>query len=425
MVRLYAFNILKYYYKRGTLSQNDLSQAYSMLEGKDISLLNNLVYGTLRYTVKIDFYLNHLIKNFKSQPPASKTILRLGVYQLLSNFEDYAAVNETVNLVKNKKTRNFVNAVLRNFIRQKNSFKLPKNVEYSIPFDFFNYIKKNFRHNEEIFISHLMKRKKCIRVNTLLSSNENISEWLKNNEINYSIIEGLNDLFVINSEHIRLENTSLYDKGFFYIQNPSSYLASKILNPINEDTVLDACSAPGGKTSHLSQIMKNKGKIISVDNDIIRLEIVQKNVKRLGIKNVDTVLADVSTVEFDFKFDKILLDATCSATATSPVHPEVLLRANIKDSLNYQSIQRKILSNLFNHIKKNGILVYSTCTYYKMENTENMRWLTSNFDVEFIKFDSLLNSLNIEYEFDGFGYYLIPNDVFSGFYISKMKFGGF
>ncbi|MGM0641186.1 MAG: transcription antitermination factor NusB [Thermotogota bacterium] len=420
MIRKSLYTILKNFYKRNILDQEKISYVLDNYNSEDRGFFTKVLNYTIRNHVKIDFILKKLIKNYKSIPPASKTFLRLGVSQLLLGIDEYASVNETVKLIKNKKQKNFVNAVLRNFIRNKEEIlkKLPKNVVYSYPKWVFEKI-KFLKHRNEIMNKHIKEPNITIRINTLITDKESMIK--KFDELGIKTKNSIhfeNSLIIENNKDILLSN-NLYEEGYYYIQNESSQLVSHILNPKNNENILDACSAPGGKTTHLAELMNNKGNILAFENDIIRLEKVNSNAKRLNINIINTELIDSSNVDLNNNFDKILIDAPCTSAGISSIHPEVLLRLDEENIELYSKLQRNILSNLIKQAEKGTEFVYSTCTIFKEENTENMMNIKEIFDIDFIDIKKDLKKHNIKSQFDKYGHYIVPDETLIPFYIAK------
>ncbi len=420
MIRKSLYTVLKNFYKRNILDQEKISYALDNYNSEDRGFFTKVLNYTIRNHVKIDFILKKLIKNYKSIPPASKTFLRLGISQLLLGIDEYASVNETVKLIKNKKQKNFVNAVLRNFIRNKEEIlrKLPKNVEYSYPKWIFDKI-KFLKHRDEILKKHSNEPNITIRINTLKTNKNDLKKQFEELGIKVKKSNHFdNSLIIENNKDVLLSN-HLYEEGYYYVQNESSQLVSYILNPKDEDNILDACSAPGGKTTHLAELMNNTGNILALENDIIRLEKVNNNAKRLNIDIINTNLTDSSNVALEDKFDKILIDAPCTSAGISSIHPEVLLRLDEENIELYSKLQRGILSNLINQAKKGTEFVYSTCTVFKEENTYNMKHIKENNQIEFIDIKKDLKKYNIKSQFDKFGHYIIPDETLIPFYIAK------
>ncbi|WP_129408933.1 transcription antitermination factor NusB [Marinitoga lauensis] len=420
MVRKDAYLLLREFDKKHYIPQKSFEYFNEIYSNQDIALLKNLVWGTIRNLVKIDFYLKKLIRNYKNTPPASKWILRLGAYQILNDFKPYVAVNETVKVAKNRKVRGFVNATLKNLLSKKDEITLPEWAKYSISKWLYDYMIDSFPKD---YVEVFMKKSYSVnpltlRTNTLKISREELMERLKDFEVKTSNHSPFG--IIIKNPKSPIEITEFYKDGLFYIQHESSQIIPLILDPKPGESVLDMCSAPGGKTTELAQLMDNTGNIIALDIDIDRLELVEKNAERLGIDIIKTKL--ISGIEYnEEKYDKILIDAPCTSLGTASIHPEVLHRVSKKDFDTYSEVQRQLLNNAINNlIKENGTIVYSTCTVSKEENTLNMKYISENHDnIEFEKID--LDKYNIKSYFDGYGYYFYPDESLIPFYVAKIK----
>ncbi|SHE63069.1 16S rRNA (cytosine967-C5)-methyltransferase [Marinitoga hydrogenitolerans DSM 16785] len=420
MIRRDAYLLLREFEKKHYIPQKSFEYFNEIYSNEDMALLKNLVWGTIRNLVKIDWYLKKLIKNYKSITPASKWMLRLGAYQLLSDFKPYVAVNETVKIAKNRKVRGFINATLKTLLSKMNDFEEPVWVKFSTPKWLYDYLNDHFPKN---YTLSFMEKSYSVnpltlRINSLKTS---IDDLIKNLN-DYNTIKTQHSPFGIIVENPKspIEITELYKNGYFYIQHESSQIIPLILDPIPGEDVLDMCAAPGGKTTEIAQIMENKGKIIALDIDIDRLELIEKNAKRMGIDIIKTKL--FSGVDYnEGKYDKILIDAPCSSLGTISIHPEVMHRVSKKDFSNYADIQKQLLENAINNlIKLNGEIVYSTCTISREENTENMKYISSKYtNIQFEKID--LEKYGIKYYYDGFGYYFYPDNSLIPFYVAKLR----
>jgi 16S rRNA (cytosine967-C5)-methyltransferase len=164
---------------------------------------------------------------------------------------------------------------------------------------------------------------------------------------------------------------SLFQQGFYFIQDEASQMISHLLGPQPGERILDACAAPGGKSTHMAQLMKNQGEIIALDLQKKKLERIAQNCQRLGIRIIQTHRADVArSLPFppEVIFDRILVDAPCSALGILHRHPESKWRRNPEDILRLQKLQTLLLVNASSHLKPGGYLVYSTCTMTREEN---------------------------------------------------------
>ncbi|HQF34164.1 MAG TPA: transcription antitermination factor NusB [Petrotogaceae bacterium] len=422
MERELAYKLLRQFEKKETISNESVKQARNMLDERSFGLFKSLVWGSIRNITKEDWLISKFVGKPKDLTPASLWLLRLGFYQLISGFDEHAAVYETVALVASKKSKSFINAVLRNYIRTKDTLgNEPENVKYLLPKWLYEYIRKRHTFSSSIIKFNTSAPRRSIRVNSLKTSREELLQMLADSKIAAQTAKYSPYGIYIDEDSLALEETELYRKGYFYIQNESSQLIPIILNPQMGEQLLDLCSAPGGKCTFSAELMKNTGSIKAVDNDISRLESVSANCKRHGITNVSVQLKDASEFRDAFEYDKLMLDVPCTSLGTAYAHPEVLFRVKKEDFERYAQIQRKILTNVMSNIKVKGEIAYSTCTLSWEENTGNMKWLKKNFNVSFLDLRERLGSLGVKFHFDGYGAYIFHDEGLIPFYIAMFR----
>ena len=346
---------------------------------QELNFTTNLINGTVRMKGRLDWELSKVADKYYILKNQIKVILRLGLYQIrfMNSVPNYAAVNTSVDLCKtiNSNYTSFINAVLRNVINI--NFTEPKITDVS---EFSNYIShpkwliekwNKVWNNKEI--NDLSRWNNSIpqiwfRINTILSNNNEVVNFLKDSNINYRIFKHDNNFFTTDqSSH--LLNSDLFKKGCFTVQNPSAGLVCHLLEPKEDDFIIDCCSAPGGKTSYLSQLMNNKGKILSIDSNDFRINTLNETINRLNLKNV-TVKNKNLTKNSLPKTSKILLDLPCSGTGVLNKKVDIKWRINYNNIIKMQSIQKAILNNISKYLNKNGIIVYSTCSLEKEENMD-------------------------------------------------------
>ena len=218
-----------------------------------------------------------------------------------------------------------------------------------------------------------------------------------------------------------IENNELFKEGLFTIQDISSMIASKVLNPKENSMALDVCSAPGGKTTHIATLMKNTGKVISRDVFEHKLKLINNTVNRLGLTNVEVQNFDASILDENSldKFDYVLADVPCSGLGIIRRKPEIKykLKKEIKD---LPIIQRKILDNASKYVKVGGNLLYSTCTILDSENIEVINsFLNENNNFELVPIDEV----NVDLDNQEKGYLKIYPNIhgMDGFFIAKLK----
>ncbi len=313
--------------------------------------------------------------------------MRLGAYQLLflDKVPVSAAVNESVKLAKEKEQRSsgFVNAVLRNIDRERERIPYPEPEEHPIEFISVRYshpawlVKKwieRFGIDKTIELCRVNNEAPpfTIRVNRLKTEREELKELLKKD------IDRIEDCSV-SSDGLILKGTSnisenlAFKQGLFYVQDEAAQIISQILDPKTDERILDACAAPGGKTTHIAELMSNRGEVVAIDISKKGIGLIKENCERLGINIVKSYLRDAAKGISDVskeKFDKILIDAPCSGLGILRRHPEGKWQKKEELIHEAQRIQKRLIENLSGYVKDGGVLVYSTCSTEKEENED-------------------------------------------------------
>ena len=326
----------------------------------DRAFLTETFYGVLRHRTALDFLIGKLRDS--ELDIATRQVLRLGFYQLFRmRIPHHAAVNETVNLAG--RARGLVNALLRRSIREKDSLQQELDqarpaIRFSHPEFLLQRWERNFDPGVAARIcewdnvpAEIFVRANGLRVTPgeLLCSTPNAEEcpahplMLKVRQVPFDWIM----------------------HGLCYVQDPSTLMACELLDPQPGESVLDACAAPGGKTSYLSELMKNEGRIAACDSSRPRLERLRENLRRLGAANVEVQRVDwlVRPLPFDNEsFDRILVDAPCSNTGVIRRRVDVRWRLNPADFEVMPARQRRIVETLIPLLKPGGTMVYSTCS---------------------------------------------------------------
>ena len=346
----------------------------SNLKENDKSLVTEIVYGTLKYKLSIDNIIFNFVRKVDERD-ISTIILRSSIYQLkyLDRIPDYAVLNESVELSKYlcKNKSKFINGVLRNYLRNKDDIKLKKNTlqdEYSFATWMIKLIKKNYPNKYIDIMDKLNKRAEtCYRINSLkISKSEFINKF---KELEVEDLSGFRNAIRIKNIS-NIPSTYLYNCGMLSIQDLSSQLSCEILDPKENDVIIDLCAAPGGKSSYIAELIRDKGKIISCDIHNHRLDLIKKSVNRLGIKCVECILNDATVMNSKFLnlADKVVLDVPCSGIGVINKKPEIKWFKNHSDLEEIISVQRKIIETSSLYVKEGGILLYTTCTLNRFEN---------------------------------------------------------
>ena len=234
---------------------------------------------------------------------------------------------------------------------------------------------------------------------------------------------GVDSLIIENP--IRITELEEFKLGYFIIQDESSTLVGQIMDPSPGSVVIDICSAPGGKATHIAQIMNNKGKIFSRDIYDHKIKLIDENAKRLSIEIIQTAISD-ATKRDEYLVniaDYILVDAPCSGFGLIRRKPEIKWNRKENDIKELVNIQSNILDNVKDYLKIDGILVYSTCTIEKDENynlIEKFLEQNKNFKLMSIE-DKLWNKEKLDTLNDGY-IQLFPHiHNTDGFFIAKMR----
>ena len=399
----------------------EIKQNRQTLNEKDIGLISEIVYGVTTWRLTLDEIIKkHSKIKLKKISPWILNILRMGIYQIifLDKIPKSAAVNESVNLAKrygHSYSSNFVNAILRKVEKTdyQEFFEISDDIERiskstSMPEWIIKGLLKNnnLEKVKQICKNSNIRPKITIRINHLKANKEEIIKKLEEQNINYE--ETTYEDFLILEKTKNIENLDLFKNGFFTIQDISAGLTSKILNPQPGEKVLDACSAPGGKTTYIAELMKNKGNIEAWDIHEHRTKLVEKNAKRLGINIIKTKVKDASIYDetLNEKFDKILLDVPCLGTGVIKRKPDIKWQRKIEDIQEITKIQKKILENCSQYLKKGGVLVYSTCSLLKEENENIISNFLNNNDKFEVNKNEIIN--------------ILPDEEKDGFFICKL-----
>lgn len=414
-----------------------IKESKKQLTEKDISLISELVYGVITWKITLDEIIKKYSKiKLKKISIWILNVLRIGIYQIifLDKIPKSAAVNESVNLAKrygHYASSNFVNAILRKV--EKSDYEELKQIEnneeriskmYSMPEWIIKELKigRDLPEVEEICKNLCKKPKINIRINKLKTNVEKLKKELEKQKIEYKEIAKEIPEFLELEKIKDIENNELFKKGYFTIQDISAGLTAKILSPKENEIILDSCSAPGGKTTYMAEIMNNKGKIIACDIYKHRLELINENAKRLGINIIETQEMDASKYkeENKEKFDKILLDVPCLGIGVIKRKPDIKWQRKEEDIKEISYSQKTILENCSKYLKKGGELVYSTCSILEKENKnviEKFLESNKNFEIIEIKAPEIFEKYCTKE-----GYLAInPTEKNDGFFICKLR----
>lgn len=280
---------------------------------------------------------------------------------------------------------------------------------------------------EQIKNGYNSNRKTTFRVNTIKSNKQEIIEELEAKKIEYKIINNeivenvqSTTIFLLEND-TEIRKTKIYEEGKIYIQNLSSMIPPLFLNPKEQEDILDMAAAPGGKTTQIAAMSDNKANITVCERNTIRLDKMMYNINKQGV-NVYCINKNSLELDDFLKFDKILLDAPCTGTGT--ISYKTNFEKHLTKSLLEKTIktQEKLLNKAIKLLKKDGELIYSTCSILKKENDEIIqKVLSQNSNIHLEKIDIIQKeNINIVKGINDKTITILPNEYFEGFYIAKL-----
>lgn len=358
------------------------------LSEQDRRLVTELVYGTVKAGATVDW----LLAQYTDRPlakiaPVIRNILRLGIYQLffLTKIPVSAAVNEAVKLAKkygHPGTVKFVNAVLRNAARNPEKTSFPAADDQPIKYLALKYFhpewlvarwvdRLGFTACEELCKANNQTPPLSLRTNTLKTDRVALLRRLAAEGVACEA-SSLTPEGIVCREFPALATLKSLDEGLFQVQDESSMLVAHVLRPRPGETVIDACGAPGGKSTHIAAIMQNTGRIISTDIYEHKLKLTQANAARLGINIIETQVLDAAKIHEQYAglADRVLVDAPCSGLGVLRRKPDSRWRKSEALLAELPQLQSAILRSAASCVKPGGVLVYSTCTTEPAENED-------------------------------------------------------
>ncbi|HIO92138.1 MAG TPA: 16S rRNA (cytosine(967)-C(5))-methyltransferase RsmB [Leucothrix mucor] len=376
--RVIASKILRSVIYKG----ESLSQLLVNSEDASDPLVRDLCFGSLRWHERISALLNELLaKPLKNKDKDVECLLRVGFYQIIyQQTPDHAAVNETVSAVKGLKkpwAKKFVNGVLRGFLRKKDALLQQVDEQdtarYAFPAWLLGKIKKSWPDDwQSILEASNTRAPMVLRVNLLQQSRKVYHQQLLAAGFNATLSDVCDTAIVLDSP-INVYELPNFSQGAVSVQDTAAQLAAGLLDLKSGMHVLDACAAPGGKTGHILENCQGL-TVVAVDNSASRLVRVEENLERLSLQ-ATLLTADAGDVDSwakDLMFDRILLDAPCSATGVIRRHPDIKCLRRPDDIAGLQQQQKSLLTKLWSKLKPNGKLLYATCSILPQENEKQI-----------------------------------------------------
>jgi 16S rRNA (cytosine967-C5)-methyltransferase len=432
-----------------TLLQVEKNQAYSNLllnsmikkhkvNEKDIALLTEIVYGTLQRRETLDYFLAGFLKKAKKIEAWVQILLRISIYQMvyLDRIPERAIFFEAVEIAKKRGHKGiaaFVNGVLRSVQREgiPTFDDISDSVERlaiktSHPKWLVDKWVKQFGYEETAKMCevNLMPPSQTARVNQTKTTVDELFHDLTNKGI--MVEHGDLSEDAIKGMKGNLALTEAFSNGLLTIQDESSMLVARALNPQEGERVLDACAAPGGKTTHIAERMNGTGTVHSLDLHEHKVKLIKQQADRLQLDNIFPEALDTRIAGKRFEkesFDRILVDAPCSGFGVIRRKPDIKYTKNQEDVLKLAELQQNILQAVAPLLKRDGVLVYSTCTIDKEENSDVVQTFLENHP-EFIRDQDALKYLpeKLQPVFQNGEVQLLPHYFGTdGFYIACLR----
>ncbi|MBQ1871716.1 MAG: 16S rRNA (cytosine(967)-C(5))-methyltransferase RsmB [Lachnospiraceae bacterium] len=408
--------------KSSHLVLNDVLSKYAYLPKNERSFIKRLFMGTLEDMYELDYIINYISSTRTNKmKPVILNLLRMAVYQIfyMDSVPDNAAVNEAVNLAGKRGFKNlkgFMNGVLRNIIRKKDTIEYPSRdnfdeymeVKYSMPRELIKILLKDYSEDEidEIGKASNVKRDVVIRVNTTRISVEDYMLKLKDAKVTADQSEKFKEALIL-KDFDMIETLPGYDEGEFYVQDISSMEAIDAIGLTKGLNVVDVCAAPGGKSIMAAILMENEGNIVSRDLSEYKIDRIRENVERVGLDIIKPEVHDALSLDTSMKdkMDVVIADLPCSGIGVIAKKPDIKYNVNLTGLDELSKLQEKILDTVKNYVKTGGKLLFSTCTITKAENVNNTKaFLTKNPEFELLKEKQI-----------------IPDSIQDGFYYALMK----
>lgn len=363
-------------------NKTPLKEQTGQLHSHDRALWQELAYGTLRQHLKLKSLVDHFVQRPpKKQQAIILTLIEIGLYQLLfTDIPQYAALNETVNAAADLKCpelKGLVNAVLRKVLTDQ--FKLSDVIKkeseiYAHPQWLIKRLKKDYpKSYKNLLEANNQKPPIWLRVNTAVISPDKFGALLQEKGI--SVTSRAEPSAILLNSTAAISSIPGYEEGLFYVQDLSAQRAAVYLNPQPGERILDACAAPGGKTTHILELCNGNVDLTALDINPLRLERLEENLKRQHWK-ITVAKGSAANPEewWDGKlFDRILIDAPCSGTGVIRRHPEIKFIRTEDEIHQLAQDQNNMLEALWGLLKNGGTLLYTTCSVLKEENSTQIQ----------------------------------------------------
>ncbi len=405
------------------------SQKLSPLTVDERAIVTSLLYTTVEKKLTYDYFISHFAKRQISEiDPYVRDVLRLGLCQIIDmeSIPDFAAVNESVKLMRHGGEKSFANAILRRAAKEKESLPYPKreknllrylSVYHSVPYATVKFFASIFGNEEceKLLIAFSEKERLSITVNEEKISRDELILKLSDYGARKS---SYTENGIIFDKSFPPKNLPGFDTGDFFVQDEASRIAIAALDAKKSQTVIDVCAAPGGKSLAAAIRVGNNGRVFSFDLHSSKLSLIEDSCKRLGLSNVNVSARDAREPDASLfgKADRVICDVPCSGLGVFSKKPDLRYK-DIETAKELPPLQYQILTASAKYVKAGGVLIYSTCTLNPEENFEiTDKFISENPDFTYEGFS--LGNLTAS---DGKMTLLPHKHGTDGFYIAKLR----
>ena len=276
---------------------------------------------------------------------------------------------------------------------------------------------------KNILEGYTKKRKTTIRINTIKTNVEEIEKELKLNNIKYNKVNWINEALIIEDANEKdISKLKIYEEGKIYLQSLSSMIPPVILDPMEDEDILDMCAAPGSKTTQIAAMVSNNSRITACEMNTVRVERLKYNIEKLGASCIYTMNVDARRLDSFFSFDRILLDAPCSGSGTISIYNRNLEKT-FTNRLIEKSVkaQSTLLNKAIEVLKPGKEMVYSTCSILEEENEEILNTILKRKNVELVPIELEENHFKLLPTKIKGTICVMPTEEYEGFFIAKIK----
>lgn len=391
---------------------------YQYLEKQERAQITRIAEGTIEHQIELDYIINAFSKvKVKKMKPLIRNLMRMSVYQLryMDAIPDSAVCNEAVKLAKKRgfsQLSGFVNGVLRNIVRNLSTVVYPDEktdanhyleITYSMPRWIIDQWVGDYGYEKtkQILEQFMAEKPITIRTNTAMVEPEVLRAHLEAEGVMVTPVEGMPYAFAISGFDylMRLES---FANGEFYVQDISSMMVAQAAAPKKNDYVIDVCAAPGGKSTHLAELLEGTGMVEARDLTDYKVALIEENRKRHNLINMKAVCMDATVFDQESvqKADVLICDLPCSGLGVMGKKTDIRYKMTKEKQKELVLLQRQMIETVHDYVKPGGTLVYSTCTINKEENEDNANWIKETYpELELISMEQLFPG---EKTLDGF-----------------------